>query len=525
MHDDMQAMRLLQMDKCVKDGQIPCRWVPDMGYGYGYPQFNYYSPLPYYVMEGFYLKGLGYLDSVKAGFVVSVVISAFGMYLLGNSLWGKTGGMVSAFFFTFLPYRAVNMYVRGAVGEFWALSFFPFVFWSAREVVRGNKKGILWLSLSLAALFMSHNISTLIFTPFLFIWIAFLLISEKNIIKEKYKNILKNLTIGFVWGFCLSGFFLLPAWFEKKFVHTETLLQGYFNYLAHFTGLKQLLFSNYFGYGGSELGPYDDMSFAVGILHWTLPLVIFLVFLMLKRKKEALMTLFFIIAGWVFLFMTHSRSVFLWEKIPLIEYLQFPWRYLTVVGFTFSVAVGGVGRLLNKKSAKIYSVIVLYLVLIFFNVSFFKPSEWIEIDDSGKFSGDIWEKQLTISIFDYLPIWAKAPPSQKAPDKPYFVKGEGAVLAGLKGTDWQSWEIKVFRDAKLRFPLYYFPNWTVWVNGNETEINTDNDLGLITIDMKPGVHEVYLKLKDTPIRKTGNYLTLLAISAIPVYIYKQKDKK
>jgi len=33
MHDDMQAIRLMQMDKCVKDMQIPCRWVPDMGYG------------------------------------------------------------------------------------------------------------------------------------------------------------------------------------------------------------------------------------------------------------------------------------------------------------------------------------------------------------------------------------------------------------------------------------------------------------------------------------------------------------
>ncbi len=89
MHDDMQAMRLLQMDKCIKDGQIPCRWVPDMGYGYGYPQFNFYPPLPYYVMETFHLLGLGYLDSVKAGFVLSVLVSTAGMYLLGSTLWGN----------------------------------------------------------------------------------------------------------------------------------------------------------------------------------------------------------------------------------------------------------------------------------------------------------------------------------------------------------------------------------------------------------------------------------------------------
>src|SRR3989338_3517629 len=80
MHDDIQGMRLLQMDKCIRDLQIPCRWVPDMGYGYGYPQFNYYAPMPYYIMEAFHLVGFGFLDSVKAGFIASTIVGALGMY-------------------------------------------------------------------------------------------------------------------------------------------------------------------------------------------------------------------------------------------------------------------------------------------------------------------------------------------------------------------------------------------------------------------------------------------------------------
>ncbi|MDO8658737.1 MAG: hypothetical protein Q7K55_08400, partial [Candidatus Levybacteria bacterium] len=47
-HDDVQVIRLYEMDKCFKDQQIPCRWVPDLGGVYGYPLFNYYAPLPYY---------------------------------------------------------------------------------------------------------------------------------------------------------------------------------------------------------------------------------------------------------------------------------------------------------------------------------------------------------------------------------------------------------------------------------------------------------------------------------------------
>src|SRR3990167_6120481 len=104
MHDDISAMRLLEVDKCIKDGQIPCRWVPDMGFGYGYPQFNFYSPLPYYLMEGFHLGGLGFLDSVKAFFVMSIIVSAIGMYLLGKELWGRMGGLISALLYTFAGY-------------------------------------------------------------------------------------------------------------------------------------------------------------------------------------------------------------------------------------------------------------------------------------------------------------------------------------------------------------------------------------------------------------------------------------
>ncbi|MDP3888514.1 MAG: hypothetical protein Q8Q24_00575, partial [bacterium] len=66
MHDDMQFMRLFELDKCFADWQIPCRWVPDLGYGYGYPLFNYYPPLPYYTGEFIHLIfGISFLDTVK----------------------------------------------------------------------------------------------------------------------------------------------------------------------------------------------------------------------------------------------------------------------------------------------------------------------------------------------------------------------------------------------------------------------------------------------------------------------------
>ncbi|MCX6705300.1 MAG: hypothetical protein NT162_03115 [Candidatus Woesebacteria bacterium] len=61
MQDDLQAFRVYEMDKCFDDFQIPCRWVPDAGYQYGYPQFNFYPPLPYYLGAGLHRIGFQYI--------------------------------------------------------------------------------------------------------------------------------------------------------------------------------------------------------------------------------------------------------------------------------------------------------------------------------------------------------------------------------------------------------------------------------------------------------------------------------
>src|SRR3989344_1329333 len=75
MHDDLQMMRQLEMEKCFLDLQIPCRWVPDMGYGYGYPLFNYYPPLPYLIGQVVRLAGFSFVDTAKILFIFSFVAS------------------------------------------------------------------------------------------------------------------------------------------------------------------------------------------------------------------------------------------------------------------------------------------------------------------------------------------------------------------------------------------------------------------------------------------------------------------
>jgi hypothetical protein len=313
--------------------------------------------------------------------------------------------------------------------------------------------------------------------------------------------------------------------FERQFVHVETMISGYFNYLAHFVSLRQLFFSTHWGYGSSELGPNDDLSFNFGILHWLFSFLALAVGLLLAKKEKIFkVVVFIVLVGLIAVFMTHQRSVFVWSHLPFLAYFQFPWRFLTIATFAFSLLPGALIFFLKDKNRAAGLGTVMVAGVILFNAFYFNPRIWYQISDKEKFSGELWEKQLTISIFDYLPIFAKAPPGQKAPDLPQIIKGEARVGSFQKGTDWQKGELTVYEEAEIRLPLYDFPGFKVWVDREEVKTNHDNPLGLITFSASPGNHSFFAKLKRTPVRLLGDLTSFLSFFFLGGWLVYEKFK-
>ncbi len=531
MHDDLQIGRLYQMDLCFRDGQIPCRWVPDMGYGYGYPLFNYYPPLPFYLGEILHLTGLSFIIVVKILFILSLIFSGFFAYLLGKELWGKYGGFVVAAFYLYAPYHAVDVYVRGAMNEFYGLVFFPAVFWAVFKIVKEGKKfSSLWLSFLFALLLLSHNLMAFFTAPLLAIWTLFLIWYFKKSFKVIWRIFFSGL-----YGAGLAAFFTLPVFFERKLVSIETMFMGYFNYLAHFATVKQLFFSRFWGYGASTWGPEDGMPFPVGQLHWGLGIIaviVFVYFFFRQRKKSkdnlafknmALVILFFVLfLGTAFL--AHERSTFAWKLLPVLASMQFPWRFVAFASFFVSLLAGSFFIFIkNEKKALILSLVMI-IGIIAFNVNFFKPEKILKTTDTEKlFSAKGWNKLQTDAIFDYLPKAAKFPPAGPAPYEPFFFRGEGGEIKNFqKGTNWQTFDVRVDNESLIRLPLYDFPNWQVLVNGKKTLIDNKNELGLITFRLEPGIYKVEARLKNTPIRTVANLISLFSWLALLIFIFKKR---
>ncbi|MBN1661092.1 MAG: hypothetical protein JXA93_22045 [Anaerolineae bacterium] len=80
-HDARHSVYFLfEFDRGIQDGALLPRWQPDFAFGYGYPFFNIYGPLAFYVGEVFYLLGLGFVGSVKAVFALSIAASGLTIY-------------------------------------------------------------------------------------------------------------------------------------------------------------------------------------------------------------------------------------------------------------------------------------------------------------------------------------------------------------------------------------------------------------------------------------------------------------
>lgn len=529
MHDDLQMLRQLAMEECIRDGQIPCRWTRHMGYGFGFPLFNFYPPLPYLVGQGIRFLGFSFVDTAKYAFLLSFILSGLAMFVFAREFFGRLGAIVASAFYIWAPYHALDVYVRGAMNEAWAFVWFPVALWSSYKLIKEAQfRYIVVLALSWFGLFTSHNLMVLIFAPLFAVWLLVWLLRERSWFT------LPQLFIAGLWGFSLAAFFTLPVLFETRLVHAETLVQGYYNYIVHFVSLYQMFISRFWGYGASVWETADQMGFQIGHIHWVLTLAAagMVAYRLLRKNKRSikkylqdervLVAVFFFAAGWFAAFMAHQRSIFIWQAIPPLKFVQFPWRFLTLVTLSFSAVAGAAILLIKGKKMRLLVSLALILGVMFLGKDYFRPERMGPLTDEEKFSGLAYEKLQTAGIFDYLPKTADTAPEEPRKTVADIVEGEGEIKDSELGTDRASFTVNAESEVVVRINILDFPRWRVFIDGREAEIfiPEEEEWGRIYINVPAGSHEVTARFYDTPVRTAGNLISLiswLALFTAPVW--------
>jgi hypothetical protein len=518
MHDDTQVARVIEMGRALRDFQFPVRWVSELGYGYGYPIFNFYGPLPYYFGGLLYAVGVPAVMATKIMFAVGILLPALLMALFIELPYGLVAGLL----FLFAPYHAVQIYVRGAVGEYWSLVFFPLIsFWIMGWGKPITKKAGIVGALGMGGMILSHTLTG--FAVTIFIGGAFVLYWGIRMLRKQcgFTEVF-SASIPLLLGMGLSAFFWLPAIAEMHVTGVSGQVSATADYKDHFVCISQL-YASLWGFGGSAKGCIDGMSFMLGKAHLLLTFVGIAAAILIRPKRLTGIFAVAITAIVLGLFFATQASRWVWDTIPGFAYLQYPWRFLGILMFGMSL-LGGFA-LLAIKNVRVKWVVacVLCLGIVALNGKWFVPQyTYQKTSEAFEAPSDIRWRVSKISD-EYLPL---SVPRPETPDEANFAtieEGNGLTVRLItKTTTTEQWSVVAAEEMPVRINKTPFPGWRYFVNNREVQPIVKN--GLPELMLTTGQSYITMRLTDTPIRVIGNGVSLMSLIIFIYYLYGKQHK-
>ena len=516
-HDGTWFVRLQQFDRAIKLGQFPPRLAPDMAFGFGYPIFKYYAPLFIFISWLIFKTVGSYSLAIMSTVFLSSFVGILGMFFLAKNFWGFWGGVLSAIAFLFLPYRALDIYVRGAFAELLAINILPFLFYFFFKVVnapgRVKKGDMAGLVLSAFFFILSHNLYLLIFgllSPLFLIYLAMKNRGDRDDKGDRERERLRILIGGTLLALLLSSFYWLPMILGIKDINVIHQAEKT-HFANHFVYLRQIWNSSW-GFGGSAPGLEDGMSFKAGKLQIILALI-GLVLAVWKRKKRKEILLLASL-GIVSLSLSLPLSKIFWKNVPLLPIVQFPWRFLGVFGLIIAFFSGGVVGFKGNHFSKLAIVTIVAGGLIFLNLKYFTPQKIIADAADHFITNEKIAKDSALQIAEYFPKDVTKIPRAKPKSALEIASGRSADV--VLDSPFKI----IFRldaPAKVVVNRFYFPGWQAKYKNKLLKIGPNDIDGRIAFSVDRA-GEYTLTLVSTPVEKISWGLSFFAVFVLFLFL-------
>lgn len=511
-HDGQDHIaRIANFYNNLREGVFIPRWAANLNWGYGHPILMFLYPLPSYIASFFHSLGFSFIDSTKIVFGLGITLSGITMYLWLSEFLDKKSGFIGAILYMFTPYRFVELYVRGDIGENLAFIFPPLVLYYLLKLSREmNYKHIVLGSISLAGLILSHNAVSLMFMPFIVFYSIYLL----SLVKKKRLYIVNALLL-LLLGFGLSAFFWIPGLFEGKYTLRNIVTAG--EYASRFIDFNKLF------YGTWSYGIAGQFSLQMGLINifvLTLsPLVVY--FFYKKKDKKYLLAIVLLAYTFLSIFLMLKQSLFIWQKIMILQNFQFPWRFIYITVFTTSVLAGFLVSIIPKKIQSI-CIVVLFITILFLNKDYWHANNYLYKNDS--FFTSIYRS--TTDTGESAPIWSVRF-MEKTPEKSIeVINGKAEINEIKRSTTRHEYKISANTETRIRENTLYFPGWRVFVDDKSANIEFQDpqNRGLITFNVPNGVHNVLVEFSKTKLRIFSDLISLFSIISLFIIILLSRFK-
>ena len=532
--------RAIALSHSLRRGYLYPRFAPDMAQGYGFLLFNFVSPGSAYIAALLNLLGLPWPLAINGTFLLGMLLGGIFMSTLACDLFGPAAGLVTAVAYIFAPFQAYDVFNRGSLSESFAWAFPPLVLWAIhRWSVRQERRFLLLAALSLAGFILTHNLFAFLFTPILVGWVLL-----EGYLAHDWRVIERGALAGLL-GLGLCSFFWLPGLAERGWVQTDRLLGTWvFDYRNNFLDLWQLLSPPRV----TDPALINDWPpKALGLLPTLIALLPLARWRRLNRQTRWRAALLLAsTTGFALLTLPISRP--LWDHLPLLPYIQFPWRFLGPAAFSAAILAGiSVSGLQSpndkpqnpKPKTQILQTATLILLLVLGNLGWFYPQHCAPPKDASVAAMIDWERATdtlgATAKGEYLPIWVHRMPEEQALDAPYSAGGpivrlppeslpDGTrVIRADYGPVDATIELESPVPFRARYLAFYYPGWRVTVDGDPIPATPTDPDGLLSFDVPAGSHTVRVRFGETPLRLAADAISILSLAALLVLTLRYPD--
>ncbi len=501
------------------EGVLYPQWAANANYGSGEPRFIFYPPLSW-MLGGALGSFIPWLFVPVAFDVCAVVLAGWAMFSMAREWFEQPEASLIAVAYAVNPYMLLTIYARSAFAELLAAAFFPLlVLWIVRD--RPARSLFVPLSLTLAAVWLTNVPAAIIAT-----YLSALLLAVVTILRRNSRVFLYGAG-AILLGLALACFYIVPVLYEKPWITVSQLLSE--------GGRPDQSFL--FAVTGDE--DHDLFLRTVSWLAVAEFSVTVLAAAVAWRWRKSVTKLWWCLtigAGVAFLLMLRVAGP-AYRHMPDLQFLQFPWRWLLVIGVAYGVFVV---IAVPRFRAKPFIYAIGFLALIGGCNHAFQPQ--CDPAETPFMTANLYHTGYGyIGTDEYTP--AGGDNYEIKPDFPeYRLRSEGrAGDPGLEKRETWGTQATAARVTHLHTSIYHkqltvessqpvqlvlrlmnYPAWRVNVNGVSATPISDDPTGRMVIPLPEGHSDVDVRFVRTPDRGIGDGISLAAFIFLYGFWYVQR---
>jgi hypothetical protein len=491
-----------------KEGILFPRWAAWMNHGFGEPRYIFYPPLSWLLGAALTLLPLNAAVPVLYIVLVQTFAGVAAYFLLCN-LASPRAALFAAACYVINPNALLISYIRSDFAEQLACAIFPLLLLAALRLCgllddsSRARSSIALFSIAYAAVWLSNAPAAVIASysmALLFVLAAFY--------QRSWRPLFRGVA-GVLLGLGLTAFYLVPAAYEQRWVNIGQALSSgllpsqnflftviddpehtWFNWIASTCALSLILLLGLAALASRRFARTAEFA---------------------PRNRHIASAL--LLVGTAATILTLRFTLPLWTYLPKLRFVQFPWRWMSIIALVSACFVAFV---MERRRAWVWfaALFVLGCSFAYLQVT----NTWWDQDEVPTMRDALDTGHGFDGTDEYDPVGddhadlpadallANALPADSA--------DTAAPQAQLQFLRWTAENKEVLVDTpsptRIALRLLNYPAWRVEVNGKSVTPERPDDFNQMVVPIDAGKSDIRVRFIRTADRTIGNAISAIA---------------